>query len=191
MSNPARIALSVCVLSLVTAGPASAALLNVNALHPFDTNLGTLNSVTVQFDPTQVLTDDHSAGFSSIPNHTHTFVPDPITITGLGTFTFPFSQTSVEDSNPFGDHHHLVDPLPAVKVFNTPSELAWFLDSNSPTITNLPTQFDQTAPNEGHQHNVVLNNIAIRTTFDYTPVPEPGSLALVGVASLALIRRRR
>ncbi|MFN3166912.1 MAG: PEP-CTERM sorting domain-containing protein [Phycisphaeraceae bacterium] len=189
MSTIARFAIALSALSLLIGAPTDAAVLVSNGIQPFDTNLGTLNSVTVELDPAPTQTGSYD-GFVSEPNHAHLFQPQPVSLAGLGTFNFPTVQTSFESHPLGGSHTHVVNPLPATNVYSG-GGLAWFLDANSPTIGAIAFPQQQTQTAEGHEHTVLLSPVLPRTTYHYTPVPEPGSLAFVGVASLALLRRRR
>ncbi|MEM7625188.1 MAG: PEP-CTERM sorting domain-containing protein [Planctomycetota bacterium] len=186
------IVLSVSALVVDSTGSTSAASLVTSTIQPFDTNLGTLTQVIVTLDPAPVQTSDHSTGFGDIDNHSHTAFTPPVTIAGLGTFTFNPTQTSVEDSNPFSDHNHSLDVGPSTEVF-AGAGLGWFLNPSNPTITSVNVPIFQVAPAENHQHTVLLSPIAPRTTYIFDPIPEPAtlSLSLLALTGIALAARRR
>ncbi|QDT70458.1 hypothetical protein MalM25_34060 [Planctomycetes bacterium MalM25] len=175
--------LSVALISLAAASHASAALLSVPGIPSFNTSLGTLTKATVTIDPLPTVTSIHSANFDNIGNHTHTAFPSAVAVPGLGAFPFVPVQTSFGDSNPFSDHDHTVDLLPSVKMFTGP-DLAWFLDpANGVNFVTFVTS--STSENENHTHTFRPTPTQPMTTFEFTPVPEPGAalLALLGFAA--------
>lgn len=190
MSTHPRLSIAVAALLLLTTSSASAVQITVNHVGPFNTSLGTLNSATVFLDPYPTTVTASLNGLSPVPSHVHLYQPPPVTVPGLSTFNFPSTQTSVGSAPSVSSHDHSVDPLPSVQQFSGPG-LAWFLNPGNPTYAAFSVPSNLTTTNEGHYHYVSLGIVPARTTFDYTPVPEPGSVALVGLGGLALLRRRR
>lgn len=183
------VALSVFVL-LLAVSPARAAVLGINGIAPFDTNLGTLTSVTVTINPIPQSTSIHTTNFDNVDNHLHQFNLLPTAITGLGSFNYTPVFTSVGSSPAFGSHDHTLDVPASVKVFSG-GNLAWFLNPASPTINSVTYPVQNTSTAEDHNHTVFLSPAVPHTVYTYDPVPEPASLALFGLGGAMVLRRRR
>ena len=170
-------------------GSASAAVLTTSSIAPFDTTLGTLQQVTVTLDPGEATTSNFFTVEDPILDHAHTALTPPITIAGLGTFTFAPTPTSIANSEAFDQHNHTLDVGPTTEVF-TGSGLDWFLDPSNPTITAINITPFLVVAAQGHQHQVVLPAIAPDVTYVYEPIPEPAAASLVTLAGLLCLRRR-
>lgn len=183
---------SLALLAFVfTSSPnAHAAILVINGIEPFDTNLGMLVQTVVTLDPISQQTASYETNFSSVDSHPHTVNPPPVLVPGFDTFTFVPVQTSVENSPSFGSHSHSFNLLASVK-FYTGANLNWFLNPANAPINSVFTPAFQTSFNEGHVHSVNLNPIVPRTAFTYTPVPEPGTLSLLVLGGITQMCRRK
>ena len=166
----------------------------MNGIHAFDTNLGTLNQVTVVLDPPILNTSTHSSSpFENLSNHAHFVNTNPVSVAGLDNYDFASTQTSFVNPSLGADHFHTVNLTTLVKNYSG-SQLNWFLNPSSPSVNTLNFSGTLTSTNEGHNH--VLNPFVVvpRTTYIFTPnvVPEPSSgLVLLTVSGLMALRRRR
>lgn len=190
-SNRSAIVLSVSMIAgLFVAQTHQADILVLNSIQPFNTSLGTLDSVTVTLDPNPAFTSPYETNFSSMPNHAHGVLIQPVNIAGLGSFSFAVTQTSLESSGVFDTHSHTVNVPATFQTFTGPS-LAWFLNPANPTISSINVGIPQTSVNQGHNHAVFVAPIVPHVVYNYTPVPEPTSAALLTLAGAMLLRRRR
>jgi len=183
---------SITVLALLATASsnANAASFQINGIAPFDTNLGTLTHVVVSLDPSPVQTTSYETTFNSISTHLHHVFAPAANISGLGSFSFAQVATSYEGSNSFSSHSHNVNIFASVNNY-AGAGLNWFLNpANLPVNSVLMPTFP-TTNNENHSHNIHLFPIVPRTTYTYTPIPEPTTFALLAIAGLAAISGRR
>ncbi|CAN0579165.1 unnamed protein product, partial [Laminaria digitata] len=147
------IVLSLAAAAALSAGPALAASISTSSIQPFNTALGALQQVIITLDPDPAVTSNHFTGEDNIVGHAHTAITPPVTIVGLGTFTFAPTTTSIAESEAFDQHNHSLDVVPTTEVF-TGSALDWFLNPANPTITSVGVAPFLVAAAEGHQHQV-------------------------------------
>ena len=117
--TPRHALLAVLSLSMVAGANTFAATLQTSGIAPFDTNLGVLTQVVVTLDPAPAPTSPYQAGLLPIPTHAHVVSPPPVSISGLGTFTFPSNlPTTAADSDPFDSHFHYIDLPPSMNFYS-------------------------------------------------------------------------
>ncbi len=183
--------LFVALVSLAAASHAHAAILAVPGIPSFNTSLGTLTKATVTIDPPPTTTTTHSSNFNDVDNHVHNALLAPITISGLGTFNFALTPTSVESNPPFGSHSHEIDVPPSTQMF-TGSGLNWFLNPAN-GVNSVFFLNSGMFTVEDHTHNFQPAPTQPMTTFEFTPatIPEPTAALLASLAMVAVAARRR
>jgi hypothetical protein len=194
---------AIAALSLFGAGQASATVLNVATFHTNFNDISTFDGVafgsptgvdvTVEFDP---MSFGGFAGFGAI------FQAASVTldIAGMGTYfvTTPLGFLFTDSNfSPFGGAFAaaVVDPagqvgFGSVNLFESPTVnlMDFFINGNP-----LPDTIAFT----GDIMDLQAGPLTIQTTsgdtlvIDPQPVSEPGTLALLGIAGLGLLRRRR
>lgn len=188
---------TIALSSLIVFAMASSTLadiLTVNGIPSFDTNLGTLISVTVEIDPLPTQTSSYQPSlFENVSTHNHIVNPFPVIVPGLPSFSF--APTPTDSVNPAinESHFHVVD-IPPSQQFLFGTSLSWFLNpANGVIFVNLGQRV--TSEREGHTHGVNFAPVLPQTTFEFTPVPatipEPTSGALLGLGCCLFASRRR
>ncbi|NOY43740.1 MAG: PEP-CTERM sorting domain-containing protein [Planctomycetes bacterium] len=184
--------ISIALLALMSIPSlcAQAAVLQINGIAPFDTNLGVLTQAVVTLDPIPQQTGNYQTIFPSISSHLHTVNTPPVLVPGFDNFVFAPVQTSIESSPSLGTHSHSFNLFPSFKIY-TGAGLAWFLNPANTPINSVPVPAFQTNLGEGHVHLINLSPIVPRTAFTYNPIPEPATLSLLSLGGIALMLRRK